>query len=108
MLKKFFKSDEAKILSDEAKILGINGAMLATVFGAVVGGKFLFNDPGKSESTLLNQGYKNIVVDNAPTILACGKDFLGNGFRATNPAGQETSGYVCRGLLFKGATIRFE
>ena len=101
MLKQFFKSDEAKIL-------GINGAILATIFGAVVAGKFAFNSPGKSEATLLDQGYKDIVVDSTPTIFACGRDYLGNAFKATNPSGLKTSGYVCRGLLFKGATIRFE
>lgn len=60
-----------------------------------------------AQRALSGAGYKNIQTQGY-AFFACGKDdFYSTEFTATNPAGQNVSGTVCSGLLFKGATIRF-
>ena len=89
--------------------LKIQAAALVLIFGAAVGGKYALNDPSKAVTVLENQGYSEIEINESPILFSCGKDFFGNAFKATNPAGNKiVSGYVCRGLLLKGSTIRFD
>lgn len=60
-------------------------------------------------SVLENQGYTSIGLGGHP-LLACGEQdsmFTSYNFTAINPAGLETEGAVCCGLLFKSCTIRF-
>lgn len=52
-------------------------------------------------------GYKNIQTHGFDLFACSEDDFYSTKFTATNPAGQQVSGVVCSGLIFKGATVRF-
>ncbi len=52
-------------------------------------------------------GYTNVQIKGYD-FFACGQDdFFHTKFTAKNPVGNQVSGTVCSGLLFKSATIRF-
>lgn len=62
----------------------------------------------ESRRVLSNAGYTDIVFTGWKP-LSCGEgDWYRTGFHATNSVGNQTSGVVCSGLLFKDSTIRFQ
>lgn len=64
--------------------------------------------PDRSKALLEAQGYKDVRITGY-SILACSEDDVyATGFVATSPVGQQIAGTVCAGVLFKGATIRFD
>lgn len=79
----------------------IAGASLLT---AGLGG---CSSPVDAERALTGMGYKNIQTYGFDLFACSEDDFYSTKFTATNPAGQQVSGVVCSGLIFKGATVRF-
>lgn len=64
-------------------------------------------DETKAISVLEAEGYKDIQITGY-NIWACSEDdFYHTGFTATSAVGKQVSGTVCSGLMFKGATVRF-
>lgn len=60
-----------------------------------------------SREALQKSGYTDIRITGWSPF-SCGKDDTwSTGFRAKNPAGQQVSGVVCCGLVFKSCTVRF-
>ncbi len=65
-------------------------------------------DPEASKRILEANGFKNIKITGY-NFFDCSKDdFYHTGFTATSPTGQQVSGTVCSGIVFKSHTIRFE
>lgn len=63
-------------------------------------------DADGARSVLLDQGYSNIEITGYE-FFGCGEDdTYQTGFEATAPSGRRVVGIVCKGLLFKGSTIR--
>jgi hypothetical protein len=64
--------------------------------------------PDKATQLLKAQGYTDIKITGY-NFLGCSEDDITHtGFTAKTPAGITINGTVCGGMLFKGATIRFE
>lgn len=79
----------------------IAGASLLT---AGLGG---CSSSANAERALSSAGYRNIQTHGFDLFACSEDDFYRTKFTATNPAGQQVSGVVCSGLIFKGATVRF-
>lgn len=65
-------------------------------------------DGDKATSVLSAQGYKNIQITGYNPFACSQDDFYHTGFSAITPSGQQVSGTVCSGVMFKGSTIRFD
>jgi len=65
-------------------------------------------DPEHARELLKHQGYKNITITGY-NFFSCAKDdFYHTGFAAVAPDNSYIRGTVCKGVFFKGATIRFD
>jgi hypothetical protein len=65
------------------------------------------SDPPGATKTLEDAGYTNVQT-HGHSWFACSKDdTYATSFTATGPTGHPVEGAVCRGFLFKNATIRF-
>ena len=64
-------------------------------------------DPEGATKVLQANGYKNITITGYKWFNGT-KDFYNTGFVAVSPNGTTVSGYVSRGIIFKGSTIRFD
>ena len=64
-------------------------------------------DPTDAKRVLEAQGFKNIEITGY-NFFGCGKDdTYHTGFIAIGQNGQAIEGTVCRGLFFKGSTVRY-
>lgn len=64
-------------------------------------------DPDSSTRILKASGFKDIQITGY-NFFACSRDdFYHTGFKAKSFDGQEVSGTVCSGILFKNHTVRF-
>lgn len=60
-----------------------------------------------ARNALSNAGMTHVIVTGYSPF-ACGDDdFYSTGFTAINPQGNQVSGTVCSGFLFKSSTIRW-
>lgn len=65
-------------------------------------------DGDEAMRVLDTQGYTGIKITGY-NLFACSQDdFYHTGFIATSPNGKRVEGTICSGLLFKGATVRFD
>lgn len=64
--------------------------------------------PDAARETLEKQGYTNVVITGWRPFMAGKDDNVSTGFEATSPTGQQVSGAVTGGFVFKGSTIRFD
>ena len=62
----------------------------------------------KTRQLLESHGMTNIEVGGYALWGCSEDDEVRTKFRATTATGQEVSGVVCSGILFKGATIRYD
>jgi len=65
-------------------------------------------DASKATSVLTAQGYKEIQITGYNFFACSDDDFYHTGFSAKSPNGSSVNGTVCSGILFKGATVRFD
>lgn len=65
------------------------------------------SDPEGATKVLQANGYKNITITGYKWFNGT-HDFYNTGFVAVSPNGTNVSGYVSRGIIFKGSTIRFD
>lgn len=64
------------------------------------------SNPEDARRTLNAAGYTDIKTQGY-AMFSCGSDdFYATKFSAKNPAGNDTKGTVCSGLLIKGSTVR--
>ena len=89
-------SDRFTIVLLAALFIGI--AVIPMIFGV---------DAEGATRTLQANGFKDIKITGYKWFNGT-EDFYNTGFEATGPNGMRMSGNVSRGLLFKGATIRFD
>ena len=85
-------------------------SILTLVIICIIGFFYFFGAVDKNDaySVLQKNGYTDIEITGR-NIFACEKsDFYRTGFIAKSPNGQTVKGTVCKGLLFKGNTIRFD
>lgn len=82
-------------------IIGLLAALVCS--GPLVG-----TDAPGATRVLQSNGYTNIQITGYRWFTGDKGDFYHTGFKAKSPSGQEVSGTVTRGLLFKNATIRFD
>ena len=81
---------------------------LAVFFGLVAGfNNPLWTDKTGATKTLTEAGLKPVQVGGYAWLNGGESDVYKTKFRALNAQGQEVDGAVTRGLLFKGATIRY-
>lgn len=71
-------------------------------------GPIFGTDPQGAKRTLEAQGYTQVEITGYRWFAGGQGDFYKTGFRAKSPNGTEITGAVCRGLWFKGTTIRFD
>lgn len=64
--------------------------------------------PVTAHRILEDAGYTNIQMQGYGFFQCSEDDTFADKFTATGPTGKSTSGVVCAGLLFKGATIRLD
>jgi hypothetical protein len=64
--------------------------------------------PDKAARVLSGAGYTNIEMHGYDWLNCSEDDSYHDKFTAVGPAGQQVSGVVCGGILFKGATIRLD
>lgn len=62
--------------------------------------------PKSTKRTLEAAGYKNVEITGWRPFMKSEKDWFSTGFRAVGANGQEVTGAVSGGLIFKGNTIR--
>lgn len=83
-------------------------ALIALIGLGLIATPYLCVDSEGTQHALVQQGYTN-VAPKGHGWFACGEgDFYSTRFSAINPSGNNVSGVVCSGLLFKAATIRFD
>lgn len=83
---------------------------IALFFGGLIYAALMFGftDTSGSERVLKANGFTNITVGGYAWF-SCGKgDWFQTKFEATSVNGTHVSGAVCRGLIFKNSTIRFD
>lgn len=84
-------------------------AFILLAIAGVIATPFVAVDRDGATKLLEAQGYKHIAITGYEWF-ACGEDkenFYATGFSAEGPAGGRVRGVVCKGLFFKGATVRF-
>jgi hypothetical protein len=87
-------------------MLKLNNKLLAIFLSVSLVSLSGCSDPKGAKDVLYSAGYSEAKTHGAD-LFVCGKDdFYSTKFTAKNPAGKNTSGTVCSGLLFKGGTIR--
>jgi len=64
--------------------------------------------PDEATELLKKQGYTDIHITGWRPMMAGKDESISTGFEATSPNGQQISGAVTSGFLFKGQTIRFD
>ncbi len=64
--------------------------------------------PERATRLLEQQGYTEIRITGWRPFMAGKDDEFSTGFEATAPNGERVTGAVTGGLLFKGATVRFD
>ena len=64
--------------------------------------------PKKATRLLESQGYTDVEITGYKFWGCSEDDRFHTGFRAKGVTGREVSGVVCSGLIFKGATVRFD
>lgn len=79
------------------------------ILGSCVGGIFI--EETTAVEALETQGYSNITITDKDWFMVGARgcsddDIVKFDAVATNPIGKEVEVYVCRGLFFKGATVR--
>ena len=90
------------------KATTLRNLSLALAFGAATTGLSACTDAGGATQTLEKSGFENVQITGY-NFLACSEDdFYHTGFKAENAKGQSVTGTVCKGLFFKGSTIRFD
>ena len=80
---------------------------IAFIIGIWSTGPIFGVDPQGATKVLQANGYKNITITGYKWFNGT-KDFYNTGFVAVSPNGTTVSGYVSRGIIFKGSTIRFD
>lgn len=65
-------------------------------------------DPAGTQRVLRQQGYTEVEITGWRPFATSKDDFYATGFRAKAPNGEIATGTVTRGVLFKGATVRFD
>jgi len=65
-------------------------------------------DGDGAKRVLEGAGYTNIVTGGYAGFSCSDDDMVATSFTAIGPTGIEVSGAVCRGLIFKNATIRLD
>lgn len=66
------------------------------------------SDNAGAKRLLENQGYTNVKTDGHSWFGCAKDDEVATSFTATNSAGKQVSGSVCRGFWAKSSTIRFD
>jgi hypothetical protein len=64
--------------------------------------------PDRATEVLEAQGYTDIRITGYDAFACSKDDAFHTGFVAKSPNGRTVKGVVCAGLVFKGATIRFD
>jgi hypothetical protein len=82
-------------------------ALIGLILGAVIIPAIFGVDPEGATKVLQANGYKNITITGYKWFNGT-HDFYNTGFDAVSPNGTNVSGYVSRGIIFKGSTIRFD
>ena len=81
--------------------------IIITIIGTLVSGPILGTDPEGATRVLSAQGYKDIKITGYKWFNGT-KEYYNTGFVATAPNGTKVTGYVSKGLLLKGSTIRMD
>lgn len=74
----------------------------------IVAGLAACTQPNNAQSLLESQGYTDVRITGYNWFGCSDDDTYHTGFEAKSPTGKPISGTVCAGLIFKGATIRFD
>lgn len=82
-------------------------AAMVLAFAAVVLLVGCTDRPGAT-STLRAQGYTDVEITGWRPFTCSEDDWYRTGFVARSPSGGFVSGTVCRGLIMKGSTLRFD
>jgi hypothetical protein len=83
--------------------------VILTIFFTIFFAGPIFGVDRKGATEVLEaQGYTQVQITGYRWFIGDKGDFYHTGFKAKSPNGTPISGAVTKGLLFKGATIRFD
>lgn len=104
------KSGQMPKLSSNWRRRIINTSIIVMLFSGIVLVSSLTgcSDPQNASRVLTQNGMTNVHITGYRWFGCSEDDLIHTGFAANSPSGQRVSGVVCSGVLFKGATIRFD